>query len=898
MSKDVLTIPQVFARGSTWIRADFHLHTRADKEFVCNGDEGQFVARYVARLKEVNINVGVVTNHNKFDRDEYRALAKAAFKEEVFLLPGVELSVKDGSKGVHTLIVFSLDWIRNAENTDYVQRFLNVTFANRANYENENCQSNHNIDETIHELNKFGKDYFLVFAHVEAENGLWGAFGGQRIQALGGLNEFRERCLGFQKVITHDKREQVKRWLSPWYPAQVEGSDCKSIDEIGKGKACFIMIGAFTFEAVRYALLDHANRVNVRAMPSRISPDVFEEGYQDSEAPEPRHSRINSISFEGGKLDRTIVRFSPGLNTFIGVRGSGKSSIIESLRYALGIELPENADSDGYKQGTVRNAVGSGGKITVTATNRHEKEYEIRRILNERPDVYANGTLQSGINILETILHKPIYFGQKDLSSKGQGFESDLIERLVGASLAEIRQLIAARRQTVVETIRRLQKLSTVEERQQEYTNKLKDAEHRLEVFKEHGVEAKLQKQVDFEQDARSAGSVIDFVDDYLRNLDEFIEQYKNEFIKHTQYASKRNARFYSEFQAILARIAKGFDDIGAVLSSSRQTFNELKMKRKEFEALREDLKEEFAEVNRALFEKLASTGFTTIDPDEFLRLRKAIENAKGILEALKKEKAQRQELEQLLDRELTNLNDLWHKEFQALKRRLDSINQQSEALRIDIEYKGDKAAFLKYIKDILRGSNIREATLQSITDEFADGPAIYRSFTDVKDRVGKLASTFEKYFMDNLSAFLTWQVPNRYAIKYHGKELRRHSLGQRASALILFVLSQRDNDVIIIDQPEDDLDNQTIYEDVIKLVRQMKPTTQFIFATHNPNIPVLGDAQQVIACDYSEERINTQVGSIDIPEQQEAIVRIMEGGREAFQRRKEIYQAWKSQNS
>jgi chromosome segregation protein len=152
----------------------------------------------------------------------------------------------------------------------------------------------------------------------------------------------------------------------------------------------------------------------------------------------------------------------------------------------------------------------------------------------------------------------------------------------------------------------------------------------------------------------------------------------------------------------------------------------------------------------------------------------------------------------------------------------------------------------------------------------------------------------FSEYFSGNLSALLTWQVPNEYAIRYHGKHLKNHSLGQRASALILFVLSQNDNDVIIIDQPEDDLDNQTIYEDVIKLVRRLKSKTQFIFATHNPNIPVLGDAEQIISCTYTEDAIEPATGSIDSPEQQTAIVSIMEGGSEAFQRRKEIYEIWR----
>jgi chromosome segregation protein len=61
----------------------------------------------------------------------------------------------------------------------------------------------------------------------------------------------------------------------------------------------------------------------------------------------------------------------------------------------------------------------------------------------------------------------------------------------------------------------------------------------------------------------------------------------------------------------------------------------------------------------------------------------------------------------------------------------------------------------------------------------------------------------------------------------------RDHQREDRGSNIAYQQTSERDNDVVIIDQPEDDLDNQTIYEDVIKLVRRLKPTIQFIFATH-----------------------------------------------------------------
>jgi len=85
-----------------------------------------------------------------------------------------------------------------------------------------------------------------------------------------------------------------------------------------------------------------------------------------------------------------------------------------------------------------------------------------------------------------------------------------------------------------------------------------------------------------------------------------------------------------------------------------------------------------------------------------------------------------------------------------------------------------------------------------------------------------------------------------------------------------------------------------SVFEDVIKLVRTLKKSIQFIFATHNANFPVLGDAEQVGACSFTAGAGAIQIGSIDEPDIQKAIVSIMEGGHEAFARRKEIYQLWK----
>ena len=611
-----------------------------------------------------------------------------------------------------------------------------------------------------------------------------------------------------------------------------------------------------------------------------------------------KHSHILSVSFDGGVLDGKTIHLSPELNTLIGIRGSGKSSILETVRYVFDIPFGEKALDTGYKMRLVDYVLGSGGKVTVLAVDRRGQRYEIRRINKEMPDVYINGVLQPGISIRETILHKPIYFGQKDLSSTGEGFEKDLVEKLVGEKLAGIRLTIDDQRQKVSELVNQLEKLSNTEEKKKEYEDKKRDAKFRLKFYKNHGVEEKLQKQVDFDADSRKCSNVVSFVQSYLADFEEFFNQYEDDLKNQRVYTSKQNKDFFEGFFTLYDKLIASFGQIKKTLSDGNQVLTELKKKAGEFDKLKESLKEQFAEIERRLSEQLRQSGAQAIQPDEFRQLRKTVDQASRMLKALDKQESSRKSLKQELLSEIALLNDLWRDEYKAIQAELDKVNNSHSSLEIKAEFKGDKATFVAFIKDVFRGSRIRETTFSSVVKVFSDFGAMYKDFDKVKTEVGVSAQIFEKYFTENLSAFLTWQVPNRFTIEYRGKELKHHSLGQRASALILFVLSQQENDVFIIDQPEDDLDNQTIYEDVIKLVSNIKPKTQFIFATHNANFPVLGDAEQIISCSYSDASINITSGSIDCPKLQQEIVDIMEGGEEAFRQRKRRYEIWKPRNS
>src|SRR6266498_78276 len=121
-------------------------------------------------------------------------------------------------------------------------------------------------------------------------------------------------------------------------------------------------------------------------------------------------------------------------------------------------------------------------------------------------------------------------------------------------------------------------------------------------------------------------------------------------------------------------------------------------------------------------------------------------------------------------------------------------------------------------------------------------------------------------------------------------------STGEKGTAVLLLLLLESEAP-LIVDQPEDDLDNRFITEGIVPKMRQEKRRRQFIFATHNANIPVLGDAELIGALSASGEagRGHAEIppeceGSIDATKVRGLVQEILEGGREAFEMRRRKY--------
>ena len=857
-----------FSNGSIWVRFDCHLHTRADKEFKYSENENEYITKYIEKLKAEEIEVGIITNHNKFDIDEFKALKKKANKENIFILPGVELSVNDGSNGIHCLIVFNPDeWLENGNN--YISQFIIESFAGKANYENENGRSNDNLITTIEKLNKYNKDYFIILAHVEQRSGFFEELDGGRIQEFSKHKLFRKNILAFQKVTKYDL-SVWNQWFDNELPAFVEGSDPKKIDEIGKGEKSYIKIGDYNFEAVKFALQDKDFRV-------KKEKPIIENGY------------IKSISFDGSscKLDGQTIEFSSSMNNLVGVRGAGKSSIIEAIRYGLDLPFGNNSIDISYKNELVKQLLGSAGKITIKIKNSDGKEFTVDRVFNHALEIKLDGELKNLNTSL--ILKKPLYFGQKDLSNYRDDFENDLISKLIGDKTKDIEQKIETKKQEIRIQLENIKKYDNLENKKEEVNQKIEELNLKIDEFKKHNIEEKLKKQIEFDKDNSNFTNIIKDLQDFRNDVNSFLSSYEDGkfFDNLKNYQSSENQDIFKELYKIIDISKQNFLDISNQLKQLLDSFKNINSVNISFKDKYKAFKDEFLRIQREI--NLPNN----LRADDFINYTKMLNSQKLMKNEIEKSFEKKLDNDNNLKKLLSELNELYREEFKIIYEEVQKINESQESISIKSEFKANKNEFDKFLRNIFGGSGLMKNDYDMLTSNYVDPIAIYEDFENISLGGNKLL-LFRERFKDSLASMLTYKVPNKIDIFYNGKELAKHSLGQRASALIIFILTQKDNDVIIIDQPEDDLDNQTIYKEVIKELIKLKSKTQFIFATHNANIPVLGDCEQIVVCDYEEKKINIEMGSIDNHNIQQKIINIMEGGKDAFNKRREIYNLWK----
>lgn len=235
-------------------------------------------------------------------------------------------------------------------------------------------------------------------------------------------------------------------------------------------------------------------------------------------------------------------------------------------------------------------------------------------------------------------------------------------------------------------------------------------------------------------------------------------------------------------------------------------------------------------------------------------------------------------------------------------KKGVNEINKNLDEVKIDLEKHGNRQEYKDWLKEVLIGSNVRNEDREKLAEKFSpiELADIVRSKNcDELESIGLTETAAQnviehRKLKNNIQNLETQEIKDKPIIKLKDgriwRPLSNMSEGQKCTALLSIALLERKN-TLIIDQPEDMLDNKFIHSSVVRLIRNIKHNRQLIMATHNANIPILGDAEQIIVMESFEGKGHMPYrGSIDDEMVKQEAQDILEGGKQAFNMRRQKY--------
>ncbi len=293
----------------------------------------------------------------------------------------------------------------------------------------------------------------------------------------------------------------------------------------------------------------------------------------------------------------------------------------------------------------------------------------------------------------------------------------------------------------------------------------------------------------------------------------------------------------------------------------------------------------------------------TDVDIDEYFDLKEE-------LNSLEQEKADLEDVEKKLQKLhterqdlLSELNEARRKITEARRAGIQKINKRLEDVRISLRANDNRAEFIEWVSEVLKGSGVRTDDKEQLAATFS--PEELARIVDEKntdrlvEEVGVTETGAENIvnfqsLRDKLFDLEVQEIHDRPTVEIRDnstwKPLQEMSDGQRCTALLSIAMLER-NAPLIVDQPEDMLDNEFIYDVVVEIIRRIKKTRQIITPTHNANIPILGDAEQIVAMRSNGRKgFFSYRGSVDKPKLREKAQDILEGGEEAFSKRNDKY--------
>jgi chromosome segregation protein len=929
-------------KGAHFYRCDLQVHTPRDRnwtgaERIADVDRLAYASQLVQACRDRGLRGIAVTDHHDMAFADY--VRRAAIEEtdsdgkpvpkeqQIVVFPGMELTL---SVPCQALLLFDADFPVDMFALAMTALAITPSAATDAKTAaTERLTHIQSLKQLKDELDKHSylRDRYIVFPNV-GENGQFSLLRkGQaakyaEMSSVGGYVDGAITKLGTgnRGIVDGKNKEWGNKRIAVFQTSDNRFEDHRDLGSV----STWIKWAVPTAEALRQACL---------AQESRVSHD----------APQLPAISVATISVSNSVFLGPIeLSLNPQYNTLIGGRGTGKSTILEYLRWALCDQPPGAADED------TPNYQGRRGRLIEQTLKPVAATVQVGFEVNGVPHVVRRSSHDGSLLIkiandemrpcteeeVRTLL--PIHaYSQKQLSDV-----SVRVEELARFITAPIRAELTSIERQAADRAERIRQSYATRRRQRSLAQTLQKRE--LE-----------EKSLTVQADALRASLT------GLSPEDRALLDRGKIFV-----AADRAVQSWQERASSLRGGAAALlDSIGASIMHPEPPPTEpeeqiLKAAHEQYQLLLADARASLTALITRAEAMTASVG--TMDATNPWRQWAEKKSAFKIAydAAVSRSSAHSEKMKQLKDieehlsahvRDSTRLRDEFRSLVSAesayvierdawialLKKRDDLIDAQCKgltqtsggAIRAHVKRHADGGEFVSGLRQALSGSRFPSAKIEALADSIATAAdaglqwdAIVSDLEKLAEMEGDRDSTDRRpdtptltkaglisTDIDRISRTLkpeTWlplsltPITSVPVFEYKAREseyipFRNASAGQQATALLKTLLNET-GPPLIIDQPEEDLDNPVMLE-IVEQVWQAKKKRQLIFASHNANLVVNGDAELVAWCDYrttGDQSRGTIVGegAIDVPQVRDAIKRIMEGGEAAFNLRREKY--------
>lgn len=604
--------------------------------------------------------------------------------------------------------------------------------------------------------------------------------------------------------------------------------------------------------------------------------------------------KIERLEVEGGFLDGLNLPFADGLNVLVGSRGAGKTSVLEVIRFVLGVSaMTPEAEVAAHKQAL---AILGDGTATLYCSVQGESLIFSRTGLDDAPSASAAYSFDP-----------PLIVSQNEIEAIGlePASRREILDRLIDplvwvdvetddsrgviASLERRVELLSEERDEFVDRL----------ERKEEVTDALKEAE------KDQKAAAKDEKKLKASQGrvaklADEVGQARAMSDSY-KLAEEALGDWRK-VLAETEIdrplPELPSAAIEAQVTRRLSKVEEYLTKAASELDALKQTVAEARAEsRKKQTKLQEKLKVETEKLEE-LQEGAGETG------RRVSALRQELKSLQGFARRVGQLDKEIRKLTLERDAALDQSEENAELRYRLRKDCATALTDRFEGrIEVRVDKSGEVSRYELALIECLQGSNLRYKTLAAKLAsqvsprelvravELSDSDRVAQAGGISDDRAVRLVAYLQE---QSLAPILLSPLDDAvdFALldgqKY--KVTRQLSMGQRCTVVLPILLAE-ERRAMLLDQPEDHLDNAFIVDTLVTAVRVRAQSDQVIVATHNANIPVLGEAKQVVvlASDGRQGFVKSR-SALDADESVMAITTLMEGGREAFERRAAFY--------